>query len=102
MGQVTFLLVALFLMWTLTNLGMIFDGSSSAWVSEIFRNLLYLVFFGRFLAKAWLQFMIPSSVVLPTYGLSLAVSLTRFATSFIGTNTQTNSTDGVNRKSKVQ
>ena len=69
------LLVASFVMWTLTNIGMMFDNHPMGWISEIARIFMCLVVFRQTLNKLWLNFLVPTPVATIFYWTSLALSV---------------------------
>jgi len=83
MSQTSVLGIVMFLFWTLTNIGMIFDKSKSAWLSEGLRAVTFLVLYVKF--GTWNEFRIPHQILIASFSVSLLISLASLAQSAMKT-----------------
>ena len=68
-------LMSIFVIWTFTSIGLIFDDISMAWVIEAVRIILFALVFNQPLVQSWAKVaMVPLSFPYWFYGISLAVA----------------------------
>merc|ERR1712062_467616 len=80
MSQTSVLGICLFLFWTLTNIGMIFDRTQWAWLSEGIRAMTFLMLYVKF--SVWDEFRIPYQILVASFSVSsiiVMVSVTQSA-----------------------
>jgi len=73
MSQSSVFGICIFLFWTLTNIGMIFDKNQWAWISEGLRAVTFLVLYIKW--GVWQEFRIPSQILVASFAVSLLISM---------------------------
>ncbi len=64
--------IIVFLFWTLTSLGMIFDKSPLSWINEFIRSGTFMLIY--FKIGAWNEFRIPVQILYAAFVGSMAIS----------------------------
>ena len=72
MSQLPILGIGLYLIWSISSLGLLFDNSIYGWVNELLRSIVCLVVYHTF--GGWKGFVIPALLINVIYGVSLAIS----------------------------
>ena len=75
-------LVSLFLIWTLTSVGMLFDRDQWAWPSEFARGVAFLMIY-HFLG-AWSEFRIPVPILTTAFAATVIISVIVISGRFLG------------------
>merc|ERR1711992_7401 len=73
MSQTSVLGICLFLFWTLTNIGMIFDKNQWAWLSEGIRAMTFLMLYVKF--SVWNEFRIPYQILVASFSVSSIIAM---------------------------
>ena len=72
MSQLPILGIGLYLIWSISSLGLLFDNSIYGWVNELLRSIVCLVVYHTF--GGWKGFVVPALLINVIYGVSLAIS----------------------------
>ena len=72
MSQTSVIAIGVFVFWTLTSIGMIFDKSSFAWPNELVRSVIFLVLYVKF--GALRNFLVPAQIMYSTFLASAAIA----------------------------
>ena len=71
MSEASVLAISLFLIWTLTSLGMLYDKSVYAWPNEFIRSSVFMVLYHYF--GTWNEFRIPVEILDAVFIASLVI-----------------------------
>ena len=72
MSQIPILGIGLYLIWSISSLGLLFDNSIYGWINEFLRSVVCLVVYHTF--GGWKGFIVPSILINVVFGVSLAIS----------------------------
>ena len=72
MSQIPILGIGLYLIWSISSLGLLFDNSIYGWINEFLRSVVCLVVYHTF--GGWKGFIVPAVLINVLFGVSMAIS----------------------------
>ena len=72
MSQLPIFGIGLYLIWSLSSLGLLFDNSIWGWINELLRSIVCLLVYHTF--GGWKGFIVPAILINVLYGVSVAIS----------------------------
>ena len=73
MSQLPIFGIGLYLIWSLSSLGLLFDNSIWGWINELLRSIVCLLVYHTF--GGWKGFIVPAILINVLYGVSVAISI---------------------------
>ena len=70
--------IGLYLIWSISSLGLLFDNSIYGWINELLRSVACLVVYHTF--GGWKGFIVPKVLINVLYGVSVTISSLCIAT----------------------
>ena len=77
MSQLPIFGIGIYLIWSLSSLGLLFDNSVYGWVNELLRSMVCLGVYHKF--GGWRGFIVPAVLINVLYGVSMIISLLSIA-----------------------
>ena len=77
MSQLPIFGIGLYLIWSLSSLGLLFDNSIYGWINELLRSIVCLGVYHNF--GSWKGFVVPEVLINVLYGVSMIISLLSIA-----------------------
>ena len=72
MSQLPIFGIGVYLVWSLSSLGLLFDNSIWGWVNELLRSIVCLSVYHTF--GGWKGFIVPGVLINVLYGVSVTIS----------------------------
>lgn len=72
MSQLPIFGIGVYLVWSLSSLGLLFDNSIWGWVNELLRSIVCLSVYHTF--GGWKGFIVPAVLINVLYGVSVTIS----------------------------
>ena len=76
MSQLPIFGIGLYLIWSLSSLGLLFDNSIWGWINELLRSMVCLLVYHTF--GGWKGFIVPAILINVLYGVSVAISIVAY------------------------
>ena len=77
MSQIPIFGIGIYLIWSLSSLGLLFDNSIYGWINELLRSMVCLGVYHKF--GGWKGFVVPAVLINVLYGVSMIISLLSIA-----------------------
>ena len=98
MSQLPIFGIGLYLIWSLSSLGLLFDNSIWGWSNELLRSIVCLIVYHTF--GGWKGFIVPAILINVLYGASVAISTLSIGAYLILSNRKEITKDGKSKDSR--
>ena len=77
MSQLPIYGIGIYLIWSISSLGLLFDNSIYGWINELLRSIVCLGVYHTF--GGWKGFVVPAVLINVLYGVSMTISVLAIA-----------------------
>ena len=77
MSQLPIFGIGIYLIWSISSLGLLFDNSIYGWINELLRSIVCLGVYHTF--GGWKGFVVPAVLINVLYGVSVTISILAIA-----------------------
>ena len=73
MSEIPIFGIGIYLIWSISSLGLLFDNSIYGWINELLRSIVCLGVYHKF--GGWKGFVVPAVLINVLFGVSMIISL---------------------------